>query len=285
MVVFLALLAATVSGTADYLGGRASTQHSALTVSFFTQSVNALLLPVFVVLIGWEHLHGGDVLLGLGAGVAAGTAYLLFFRGLADGRMSVIAPLAALTTAIVPLVADVIGGVSLRGGRWLGLVLALIAIPALAYRRDNGNGNGNGNGTMTLRAELVCAVLAGLGFAGFFMAIGHTDTESGQWPVAFAGIGAATTMGMLCLVQREPLRRTRPPRLAIWAGLCMVGSGLAINHALQVGPIAVATVLGSMYPLATTALAHRFDREPVGPTNVAGIVLAVAGASLVAVYR
>lgn len=277
MVVLLALVAALVSGTADYLGGRAAVRHSALTVNFWAQLLQSLLLPVFVVLIGWDELHRGDIVLGLFAGVAAGVAYLLFFHALAAGRMSVIAPLAALTTALVPVAADVVGGVSLPGGRWAGVGLALIAIPALAFRRDVGSAS------ISLRREIVYAVLAGFGFAGFFMAIGHTSTESGQWPVAFAAIGATVTMGALCVARRDPVGR--PPRLALVTGLLMVGSGLAITHALQVGPIAVATVLGSLYPLATTALAHRFDHEPVGRINIMGIGLAIAGAALIAVYR
>lgn len=277
MVVFLALLAALVSGTADYTGGRAATHHSALTVNFFVHGVSALLLPVFVVIIGWDRLHTGDVVLGLVGGVSAGTAYLVFFRALAAGRMSVIAPLAALTTALVPLILDVVDGVSLRGGRWAGVGLALLAIPALAFRRDTGSGS------MSLRQELIYAVCAGVLFAGFFVSIGHTSTDSGQWPVAFAAMGATATMAVLCIARRE--RLGRPPRLALLTGLLMVGSGLAINHALQVGPLGVVTVLGSLYPLATSTLANRFDDEPIGRINVAGIVAAVAGAALIAAFR
>ena len=228
-------------------------------------------------MIGWENLHRGDVVLGLIGGVCAGTAYLIFFRALAAGRMSVIAPIAALTTALVPLVVDVIDGVSLPGGRWAGIGLALIAIPALSFRRDEGDSS------LSLRQELTYAVLAGVGFAGFFVSIGHTSTESGQWPVAFAAIGATTATAALCVVRR--VRVGRPSRLALLTGLFMVGSGLAINHALQIGPLGVVTVLGSLYPLATSALANRFDHEPIGRINVVGILAAVAGAALIAVYR
>ena len=73
--------------------------------------------------------------------------------------MSVIAPIAALTTALVPLVVDVIDGVSLPGGRWAGVGLALIAIPALSYRRDEGDSSRPL--TLSLRQELTDAVLAG----------------------------------------------------------------------------------------------------------------------------
>ena len=278
MVVALALIAALVSGTADYLGGRAAGRHHALHVGFVSQLTNLVVLPVFAVAIGWQHLHHGDILLGLLGGMAAGTAYLVFFHALAGGRMSVVAPLAALTTALVPVLIDVITGVSLPGGRWAGIALALLAIPALAFRRDEGSGS------LSLREEVVSALVAGGGFAIFFVAVGHTSTESGQWPVVFAAVGGTATVGALC-VARHVTVRTRPPRLAVISGLLMAGSGLAINHALQLGPIAVATVLGSLYPLATTALANRFDHEPVGRINVAGILLAVAGASLIAIYR
>ncbi len=276
MVVALALVAALISGSADYLGGRASARHDSMHVGFVSQLVNLILLPIFAIAIGWQHLHGGDVLLGLLAGTAGGTAYIVFFRTLAGGRMSVVAPLTALTTALVPVTVDMLTGVSLSGGRWAGIALALLAIPALAFRRDDGVGS------LSLRAEITSAVVSGAGFAVYFMAIGHTSTDSGQWPVVFAALGGTVTVGMLCVVRHVPVV-TRPPQLAVIAGVLMAAAALAINHALQIGPIAIATVLGSLYPLATTALANRFDREPVGRINIAGILLAVAGASLIAV--
>ena len=276
MVVVLALVAALISGSADYLGGRASVRHDSLHVGFVSQLTNLVLLPIFAVAIGWEHLRGGDALLGLVGGTAGGAAYIVFFRALAGGRMSVVAPLAALTTALVPVTVDLFTGVSLSGWRWVGIVLALLAIPALAFRRDEGVGS------FTLRAEIISAVVSGAGFAVFFMAIGHTSTESGQWPVVCAAIGGTITVGVLCGVRRVPVV-TRPPRLAVAAGALMAASSLAINHALQLGPIAVATVLGSLYPLATTALANRFDNEPVSRVNLGGVLLAVAGAAFIAV--
>ncbi|CAN5499165.1 hypothetical protein BH10ACT2_BH10ACT2_10080 [soil metagenome] len=277
MAVLLALVAAFISGTADYTGGRASRDHPALTVNFYAHSVSAVLLPVFVVLIGWDNLHVGDLLLGFFGGVSAGTAYLIFFRALSTGRMSVVAPLTALTTALVPVVIDVVDGVSLPGGRWIGVAVALVAIPALAYHRDAGTV------AMSLRRELAFSFAAGIGFAGFFVSIGHTSTESGQWPVAFAAMGASIATAVMCLVRRVGIGR--PPRLAVVTGLLLVGSGLAITHALQLGPLGVVTVLGSMYPLATSALAHRFDGERIGRINVAGILTAAVGAALISVYR
>lgn len=277
MVVLLALVSALVAGCSDYLGGRAAVRRPALVVTFWSQVVNLVLLPSWVLLVGWEHLHHGDITIGLVAGAAAGLAFVAFFHGLANGRMSVIAPLTALTTALVPVVGDVVAGTSLGAGRWVGIALALVAIPALAYHRDVGHGS------MPLATELTIAFGAGLGFAVFFVGIGHTSGDSGQWPVVFAAVGHVVVVGAICLVRRVPFGR--PPALAVASGLCSVVGGLTITTALQIGPIAIATVLGSMYPLSTTVLANRLDHEPVGKLNVGGIVLAVASAACAAVYR
>lgn len=248
-----------------------------MTVNFFAHFVSALILPLFALLIGWEHVHPGDLLLGFIGGVSAGTAYLIFFRALADGRMSVIAPLTALTTALVPVVLDVLDGISLPVGRWIGIAVALIAIPALAFHRDSGTR------ALSLRMEITYAICAGIGFAGFFVSVGHTSIESGQWPVAFAAMGATIATAIICLARRVGIGR--PPKLALLTGLLLVGSGLAINHALQLGPLGVVTVLGSMYPLATSALAHRLDDEPIGRINLVGILAAVGGATLISIYH
>ena len=117
MVVLLALVSAMVAGCSDYLGGRASARHSSLVVTFWGQAVNIVLWPVWVLLVGSNHLRPGDITIGLVGAIAAGTAFIAFCHGLANGQMSVIAPLTALTTALVPVVIIVVGGTSLSAGR------------------------------------------------------------------------------------------------------------------------------------------------------------------------
>jgi len=59
-------------------------------------------------------------------------------------------------------------------------------------------------------------------------------------------------------------------------------AGLCITRALQIGPISLATVLGSLYPVVTAGLAVRLDGERLRPLNIVGITLAVGGAAVVA---
>ena len=90
-------------------------------------------------------------------------------------------------------------------------------------------------------------------------------------------------IGLVALVQRVPLRPV--PLGAIGSGVCSVVAGVCITRALQIGPISLATELGSLYPVVTSGLAVRIDGERLRPVNVVGIVLAVGGAATVAATR
>jgi len=276
VVVLLSLLASAIVGVGDYIGGKGAERHDAIVVTLYAQAVNAIALPFVALLLGWDDLHPGDLLLGALAGACAGIAYLAFFHGLANGRMSVIAPLTALTTALVPVVFDIATGVVLAVGRWIGVALALVAIPLLAHRVDRADHD------LSLGTQVLLGVGGGLGFAVFFVAIGATDRDSGQWPVAAAAVAATLAVLVVCAIRR--IRLPRPPRLAVASGGCSVVAGPMIGTALQIGPVAVATVLGSLYPVVTSGLAVRFDREPLSRLNIGGIVVAVIGASMVAAF-
>lgn len=276
MVVTLALCSALVVGLGDYLGGRSAARHPAIVVTFVSQATCALVQVPLALALGWSAIHGGDLVLGLASGAAAGLAYVAFFHGLANGRMAVVAPIAALTTAVVPVLADVVGGVHLPAGRWWGVVIALVAIPMVAVRPG-------GDHRLRLLPELALAVGAGTGFAVFFVAIGHTSESSGQWPVVCASTGGAITVGLLLAARRQAVGR--PPTLALASGAATAVAGVLVGKALQIGPVAVATVLASLYPVITAGLAARIDKERVSLLNAAGVAAAVGGAALIAVFR
>jgi drug/metabolite transporter (DMT)-like permease len=275
VVVLLALIGSLVVGFSDYAGATASRTRSSMSVAIWMQPTNAILLLVVATVAGAGALHPADQLLGLLGGLGGGLGYLIFLHAMAHGRMSVVAPLAAITTAVVPVVADAVGGVHLRGLAWLGILLALASIPLLTYRPDDGTTT-----TLPMVRQVLLSVACGACFAVFFLSIGHTDEHSGQWPIAMAGVGGTVVAVAACI--GAGVGPGRPSRLGILSGVLMVGSGLAIGRALQLGPVSVATVLGSLYPLVTTACAVHFDHERLRQANVAGVALAVGGAAVLA---
>jgi drug/metabolite transporter (DMT)-like permease len=276
MVVTLALTAAAVIGLGDYWGGRASSSRPALVVVVYGQLIAAVLGLLWVLALGWEQLVAGDLLLGALSGVCAGTASIAFFHALGNGRMSIVAPVTAATGTLIPVLADLVTGVQLRAVTWTAMAVVIAAIPMVAMRPGGGH-------RLSLRNELVLSVLAGAGYALYFILLGHTSESSGQWPVAASFIAGTLCTGCIAIGKRTPFGT--PPAGAVISGVASIVAGVCITRALQIGPIALATVLGSMYPVVTSGLAVRFDRERLSPLNVIGIVLAVGGAAVVAATR
>lgn len=276
MVVVLALTAATVIGVGDYLGGRASSQHPAALVTLIGQAVACLLGVVAALVLGWDSLAPGDLLLGALSGVAAGVASIAFFHALGNGRMSIVAPVTAATGVVVPVVYDAARGVHLPPVTWVAMAVVVAAIPMVALRPG-------GDHRLGLRAELLLSVGAGSGYALYFILLGHTSESSGQWPVVASFAAGALCAGLVVLVQRVPLDAL--PMGAVGSGVASIVAGVCIARALQIGPISLATVLGSLYPVVTSGLAVRLDGERLQPVNVVGIVTAVAGAATVAATR
>jgi len=273
MVGVLALVAAVVVGLGDYLGGRASVARPALVVTFVGQATAAALAVAAALLIGWDHVRPGDLVLGAASGVTAALATIGFFHALAHGRMSIVAPVTAATGVLVPVLVDLFGGVELEPPTWAAMAVVVAAIPMVAMRPG-------GDGSLSLQAELVLSIVAGCGYAMYFLLLGHTDEASGQWPVAASFVVGTAAIGIVVLVQRSAVRPV--PLGAVGSGVCSVVAGLCIARALQIGPISLATVLGSLYPVVTAGLAVRLDGERLRPLNIVGITLAVGGAAVVA---
>jgi drug/metabolite transporter (DMT)-like permease len=95
-------------GAADFFGGIQSRRLPALTVAFWSQVAGALALATALAIEGIRPT-GPEVAWGLAAGVGSGCALALFYRGLAEGTMSVVAPISACG-AIVPVAAAVLTG-------------------------------------------------------------------------------------------------------------------------------------------------------------------------------
>ena len=276
MVVTLALTAAVVIGVGDYWGGRATIRRPALVVTFYGQLVAAISSALVVLVSGWTVLHRGDLVLGGLAGVAAATATVGFFHALANGRMSIVAPITAVTGVLLPVVIDLVTGVSMRGITWAAMAVVIAAVPLVAIRPG-------GDHRLSLRAELGLSLGAGAGYAAYFVLLGHTSQDSGQWPVGASFVAGAVVVGVITLVQRTPFGS--PPVGAIGSGVCSIVAGVCITRALQVGPISLATVLGSLYPIVTSGLAVRLGGERLRPINAIGIVSAVGAAAVVAATR
>ena len=124
------------------------------------------------------------------AGASGGLALLIFYRALSKG-MGLTAPVAAVLGAAIPAAFTMIthglpGKLGLAGFLLAGLGIWLISRP---------DGSGSDRGIFT-------AVLAGIGFAGFFLCINRTGESSPLWSAAFSRIASFLLVGAIVLIRR-----------------------------------------------------------------------------------
>lgn len=274
--IVLAAVSAIAFGTADFSGGKASRHADPIAVTVVSQMISLPLLGVLVLVVPGTPT-AGDLAWGLLAGVAGAAGVVLLYRALATGVMAVVAPVTAITAAIVPivaglLVADSPGTVALGGA---GLAVVAIALVSLGERGGTGRVSGRIIGT---------ALAAGLLFGIFFALLGQADARAGMWPVLALRV-SSIAFG-LALAARAGVRLRLGRRVLGWAaaaGLLDSAANALYLAAAARGHLSVVAAIASLYPASTVLLALAVDRERLRPVQLAGLGFAAAALVLASV--
>ncbi len=279
MAVLLSLCAALGYGLSDFVGGVASRRVSPWAIAFTSQLGGAAVVLVLGLVLGGEPRAedlGWAVLAGLGNGV--GTAFL--YRGLAAGRMGVVAPISGVGAALVPLVVGLATGERPGLLAWLGITAALPAIWLVAREagpREVSPAAG------PAAAGVLDGVLAGLGFGVLFAALAQIPEESGFLPLALNQVVGAVVVAAVATAVRQAWV---PRELTAYAGLLSGTLGAAATAlflvATQTGFLTVAAVITSLYPAFTVLLAALLLRERVHRDQAVGLLLCAVAVGLIA---
>jgi drug/metabolite transporter (DMT)-like permease len=297
MTILLALIASLFIGVSDFLGGIDSRTRNPLETSLVVFIAAFVTLVPIAFLLGAGNLTVHDLGLGAVSGLTTSVAYVGFFAAIGHGRISIVAPISAAVTALVPACVGIAEGNALSTVAQAGVLCALLAIPLVAYETDDADAGEDptdgdasdrdrdlgGAGTdWSTRRQAIVSILCGFGFGFYFVCIGHTHRGSGLWPtVATLVVGVAIIAPLAARAGVTPSRATLS-RLAVAAGVALGLADSALTTALQRGPLTVASVLGNLYPLVTIALGVTILGERVRLWHAAGILLAVAGVAMIA---
>jgi drug/metabolite transporter (DMT)-like permease len=264
-----ALLASLLWGTADFLAGRASRTYQAVLVAFVGQATGLVALGVVLLFTGFDSgaIPGGAL-----AGVCGIFGVLAFYRALALGTMSIVAPVVA-TCAIVPVAA----GVLLDGERpgslqWIGVIAALVGV-ALASIEPGGAA---AHARRALQLALVAAVAIGLSL----VALDHAAEDDALTGVFMARAVSSPALALLVLRARAQAPLRKLPQLGA-IGLLDTGANTAFAIATTGGLLSLVAVLGGLFPIVTVALAYFLLHERLQPMQRVGVVLALAGIPLI----
>jgi len=280
VAVVLALWSAVVYGVADYCGGHATRRLPSPVVTCASQIGGLAALLCLLPILGDPLPPARDWGWGAAGGVAGVFALVSFYRALAEGAMTVVAPTTAVVSASVPVVVGLAQGERPSGLALTGVALALVAVALVG-----GVGSRSSEPSRPTPPYVVgLAVLAGLGFGFVFVTLGRASDESGMWPLVSMRVVSIPLAFLLARRVRQrverPLQRSTIV-LTLVAGLLDMSANLLYLLATRHGLLTVVGVVAALYPASTVALAFVRDGERVGRIQVTGLLVAAGALVLV----
>lgn len=283
--VLIGMTGALIFGGADFIGGMAAKRISAVRVTALGGLSGFVVLGLALPVIGGTWSTKAAVLGGI-SGVTGALAVVLLYACLAIGPMSILSPLTAVVSAVVPVLAGAVRGERLNSLGAVAIGLALVAVVLVGFVPERGAVR------PSLKA-LAMATGAGALIGVFLIVIDLTPNDSGLVPLVVNRAVNATVMfsiiGILLLWSRRrgapaPSGRGWKPGLVFG----LVGGAVdAIANALlllglRLGELTIQSVLTALYPAGTIILAAVVLRERIAPVQIVGLVLALVAAAMLA---
>jgi uncharacterized membrane protein len=300
--VVLGFIGAITFGAADFIGGLASKRISATKVTFVSglvgfgvAIVGSLMIPS---VFSWQALFWGAM-----AGIVGSAAIMMLYASLAIGPMSILSPLGAFVSAVVPVTWALTTGESLGTFGFVGLGLGLVAVVFVGFVPEK-------NAVRPSFKGLAMSIGAGILIGAFLIFIDRAPSDAGLIPLIANRIVSASIMGITIAVlagvraarrsrvraaggaraddaaalQRERFADSWRPglKLAVLTGIIDGTGNALLLLGIQIGDLSVMSVLTAMYPAGTIILAGVVLKERVAPIQAVGLVLAITAAALLA---
>jgi drug/metabolite transporter (DMT)-like permease len=277
IVVGLGLLASLGWGVADFGGGLTSRSAPVLGVLAGSQ-LASLFIAIPILALGSEPaMRTADLAISILGGAFGASGLALLYRGLAVGRMGVVAPVAAVLTATLPVAFGFLTDGVPNVVAIAGIGFAAASVILVSRSPDTGDARPSG---------ILYALGAGTIFGLFSISADFLDDRLLVGPLVVIRVTSVLAIAAWVLLARQ---QWRVPR-RLWPALVGVGvidmaATGAYLSAIAIGPLAIAAILASLYPVVTTILAALVLGERVAPVHAAGIgaaglaVVLIAGGS------
>jgi drug/metabolite transporter (DMT)-like permease len=276
MAVVLGLLAALAYGTSDFAAGLASRRYAAGPVTGIAQALGLVTCAAAVILFPGAGPRATALEWGAVSGLGSALGTLSLYHGLSIARMSVVATLSAVLTAVIPAIVGLALGNHLTIGAGTGIILAIPAIGLVSWQPHAQQGE-------AARAGLVYGALAGLGFALLFVALDRAGTHAGAWPLVPGQLVSLVLIAPFAYRGAIDAGRPSPAaaQLTLGAGVVSAVANLLFLAATGHGQLAIVSVLSALYPAVTVLLARVVLAERWTRLQAAGLLTAAAAIVLV----
>ena len=292
IATLLALASACSWGVSDFLGGLMSRRLPTTTVMVISQAIGLLGIGIAFVVTGSSIPEAEPMAYAIGAGAVGAIGLAAFYHALATGMVSLVAPIAA-TGAIVPVAVGLWEGEAVGFYGMVGIAAAITGVILASVAPSSPDDATNVDSVARLTSiglAVVAAVLFGAYFALFARA-----TIGGLFGAALfqrlTSVSAATIMWVVArrgralvpasIIPTGLTMRTAAAGLA-GAGVLDVAANVLYGGASMQDLLSIASVLSSLYPVITVLMARVFLGERLAGIQGAGVVLALAGTTLIA---
>src|SRR3954452_12411454 len=186
----------------DFGGGLMARRSALVAVLGISQAVGLAGVAVIVAVKGGPAPALSDLLPAAGGGVAGMIALAAFYRGLAIGTMSIVAPISA-TGAAVPVFVGLATGDRPGAIVLVGIVVAFVGV-VLAARDEAPEGS---VAAATAHRSVLLALVAALGFGTFFVGMDASADTDVFWALLAARTASVSLLAIALLVIRPALPR------------------------------------------------------------------------------
>jgi drug/metabolite transporter (DMT)-like permease len=261
----------------DFLGGFTSRRLPLLWVLFFTQLVGLVVVLPFAVARGAPPFDNAAVAAAMLGSLSGLIGIAALYRAIALGVASVAAPISA-TGAVLPVAFGLLRGESIGPLQQVGLVCAIVGV-VFASRTSQAQAHLG----REAQIGIVFAIVAAVGFGGFFILLHEASTRDVWWAVTLQRATGSVVIGILALATRT--RWTLKPADAlplVATGTLDQAANVLYALASTVGFVSLAAVLASLYPIGTMVLARLILNERISGLQKSGVALALTGVALIA---
>jgi drug/metabolite transporter (DMT)-like permease len=274
LTIALALGASLAWGVADFFGPLKGRTLGALRVLLYAQLGGFVAIAVAIAIRG-KGPESAAVLLAVPAAVSGTLGLYAYYRGVAVGAISVVAPIAGVSAAI-PVVFGIARGDHLSRLTAVGIACALVGV-FFASREP-------GRGRSRLAAGVGLALLAAIGFGCYFPPM-HVAGKADFWWASLLFRTTSTLVVVAVIAVQRPDVAVAAAQVPV---LALIGIGDMLGNLLfaassRGGLVSVTAVLASLYPIVTVALARVLLGERVSRSQEAGVVLTLAGVAMISV--
>jgi drug/metabolite transporter (DMT)-like permease len=259
LALALALSSSLAWGVADFVAGLKSRSLPVASVMLVAVVTGLALAGAVVLARGVAAPATSFIVYAALSAVVGSVGLAAFYRGLAVGAMSVVAPIAG-TGAAVPVAFGLASGERPEAVQVVGAATAIVGARGAPL-----------------------AVLAAVGLGSFLVAIDAASEGDVGWAIL---VNRLVSLGLVALAAL--LLRPRPPAdlrdaaPAILVGALDTTANILIAFATTLGLISLVGVLGSLYPVVTITLARLVLGERIGRGQQVGAGTALAGVVLIA---